>query len=60
MKIFHSIIEMLDALCYIAASIGIFVAAFKGSMIWVCVCGFVLIDEGITMLYRKLTKEAGK
>ena len=56
MKILQAIFDLLDCLLYIAAGVGIFIAAFNGSMIWVCVCGFILIDEGITFFYRKITR----
>ena len=51
-------IDLLDGLVYIAASIGLFVAAFSGSMIWVCACGFLFIDESITMACVRLERRA--
>lgn len=57
MKKLKAIADLFDCLIYIAVSVGIFVAAFNGSMIWVCVCGFILVDEGITMVVRNISKE---
>ena len=57
MKKLNAIADLLDSLLYIVASIGIFVAVFNGSIIWVCVCGFILIDEGIMLVCKKLSKE---
>lgn len=54
----RKIIDLLDGLVYIAASIGLFVAAFNGSMIWVCVCGFLFIGESITMACIRLERRA--
>ncbi len=53
MRLLYLIANLLDNLLYIAASICIFVAAFKGSIVWVCVCGFILIDEALTFIHRE-------
>lgn len=45
--------RFFDSIFYLMAQIGIFVAAFNGSLVWVCVCGFCLIDGGITLLFGK-------
>lgn len=52
MKKFIAVISFLDALIYLSAQIGIFVAAAKSSLIWVCVCGFIVVDEAITIAAR--------
>lgn len=52
----RKIIDLLDGLVYMAASIGLFIAAFNGSMIWVCACGFLFIDESITMACVRLER----
>ena len=49
-------IDILAGLTYIAASIGLLIAALNGSMIWVCVCGFLFIDESITMACIRLER----
>lgn len=43
--------KFLDAIYYIVAQVGIFIAAFRGSLIWVCVFGFCLIDGALTQIF---------
>ena len=49
--------RMLDAIYYLAAQIGIFVAAFHGSVVWTIACGFILIDGALTILWEQAHKE---
>ena len=54
-------IRTLDSILYLGANVGIFIAGFRGLLIWVCVCGFILLDEALTILfadaYRKTLKQ---
>lgn len=45
---------------YIAVQIGKFIAAAKGSLIWVCVHGFFMIDEVITITASWIVKDRHK
>lgn len=51
-------IKTLDSIYYLVSQIGLFIAAFKGSLIWVCVFGFCLIDGALALIFvYKVGKE---
>ena len=50
-------IRRLDAIYYLAAQIGIFVAAYRGSVAWTIACGFILTDGALTILWEQAHKE---
>lgn len=47
------VIKFLDAIYYIAAQVGIIVAAAHGSVPWTLACGFMLIDGAYTILWEQ-------
>lgn len=54
----HKIIKLLDCIYYLVAQFGIFISAFNGSLIWVCVFGFCLIDGAIAMVFIHKAKQS--
>lgn len=54
MRTSEIIVRIKDNLLYILAGIEMFVSAYRGSLLWVCAWGFLLIAESVALAVHRL------